>query len=119
VAGGNVAACSSPTAACGDGGPATLARLGFPEQIQFGPDGSLYIADASFRRIRKVSPDGTISTVAGTGVSGFSGDGGLATQASLRNVQGLALAPDGSLYIGDTANHRIRRVSTDGLITTV
>ncbi|MCI0623163.1 MAG: hypothetical protein L0387_16165, partial [Acidobacteria bacterium] len=119
VAGGNLAACSVPTAPCGDGGPATLARLGFPEEIKFGPDGSLYIADASFRRIRRVATDGIITTVAGTGTTGFSGDGGPAIQANLSSVYGLAVAPDGTLYLSDRGNHRIRRVGTDGIISTI
>jgi len=103
----------------GDGGLATQALLKFPTDIAVAADGSLYIADASNRRIRKVSPDGIITTVAGTGVRGFSGDGGLATQAALSYPCGISVAADGSLYIADASNNRIRKVSPDGIITTV
>ncbi len=103
----------------GDAIPATQAKLDRPAQLALGPDGSLYIADSFNNRIRRVSPDGIISTVAGTGDYGFSGDGGPATQAKLNNPKGVAVAPDGSLYIADSYNNSIRRVTTDGLISTV
>ena len=103
----------------GDGGPATEARLDRPHGIAFGPDGSLYIADTYNHRIRRVGPDGMISTVAGTGDSSYRGDGGPATQTTLDFPRDVAVAPDGSLYIADTRNNRIRRVSTDGIISTV
>ena len=103
----------------GDGGPATQASLYDPRGLAVGPDGSLYIADSWNVRIRRVGPDGIITTVAGPGVCGFSGDGGPATQASLNNAQGVAVGPDGSLYIADTSNNRIRRIGPDGIITTV
>jgi RHS repeat-associated protein len=103
----------------GDGGPATAARLNYPFGIALGPDGSLYIADTYNKRIRRVGPDGIITTVAGTGVWGYSGDGGPATAAGLASPRGIALGPDGSLYIADLANDRIRRVGQDGIITTV
>jgi RHS repeat-associated protein/uncharacterized repeat protein (TIGR01451 family) len=103
----------------GDGGPATLAQLDVPESVAMGPDGSLYIADTGNHRIRRLSPDGIISTVAGTGASGFGGDGGPATQARLHLPEGIAFGPDGSLYVADLYNHRIRRVGPDGRISTV
>ncbi len=103
----------------GDGGPATAARLSYPEGIDVGPDGSLYIADTSNNRVRRVGPDGIITTVAGTGVAGFSGDGGPATAAQLGVPYDVAVAPDGSIYIADKGNYRIRRVAPDGIITTV
>ncbi len=103
----------------GDGGPATQARLSYPKGLAVGPDGSLYIADTDNRRVRRVGPDGIISTVAGTGVLGFSGDGGPALQARLGCPQGLAVGPDRSLYIADVCNYRIRRVGPDGIISTV
>jgi streptogramin lyase len=102
----------------GDGGPATLAELSFPSGVAIGPDGSLYIADGN-NRIRRVGPDGVITTVAGNGTIGFSGDGGPATQAELGTPFGVAVGPDGLLYIADFRNHRIRRVGADGIITTV
>jgi RHS repeat-associated protein len=95
----------------GDGGLATQARLNTPRDVVVGPDGSLYIADNAGVRIRRVSPDGIISTVAGNGTAGFSGDGGPAYAALVRYPYGVAFGPDGSLYIADTGNHRIRRVA--------
>jgi RHS repeat-associated protein len=103
----------------GDGGPATQARLHAPVAMAVGADGSFYISDHNNQVIRRVGPDGTITTVAGTGVSGNSGDGGPAAQARLANPRGLDIGPDGSLYIADSNNGRIRRVGPDGIITTV
>jgi RHS repeat-associated protein len=103
----------------GDGGPATQARLNSPRDVALGADGSLYIADADNGRIRRVGPGGDIVTVAGSGASGFAGDGGPATQAQLRGPSGVAVAPDGTLYIADRLNYRVRRVTPDGVITTV
>jgi RHS repeat-associated protein len=103
----------------GDNQPATQAQLNFPAAVVLGPDGSVYIADSHNHRIRHVDPDGTIHTIAGTGSPGFSGDGGPATQAQLYEPRGLAIGPDGSLYIADRHNHRIRRVSPNGMIYTV
>jgi RHS repeat-associated protein len=103
----------------GDGGPATQARLNRPIGVAVGPDGSLYIADTYNHCIRRVGPEGTISTVAGTGVRGFSGDGGPATQARLTFPSDVAVGPDGSLYVADYFNSLIRRVSPGGTISTV
>jgi RHS repeat-associated protein len=108
----------------GDGGPATQATFWDPQDSRVGPDGSVYIADASNHRIRRVGPDGIITTVAGSGAwgpnaGGFSGDGGPATRALLRKPSGIAVASDGSLYIADTYNNSIRRVGPDGIITSV
>lgn len=112
-----VAGGGSPADQVGDGGPATLARLYQPYDVAVGPDGSLYIADPFSTRLRRVGPDGIITTVAGNGNAGFSGDGGPATEAWLQPAA-IAVAPDGSLYIADF-NNRIRRVGPDGIITTV
>jgi hypothetical protein len=101
----------------GDGGPATQAQLQNVDDLEVGPDGSLFIVDAY--RVRRVGPDGLINTVAGTGEWGFAGDGQVATQAQFRQIGGLAAAPDGTLYITDVLNQRIRRIGTDGIITTV
>jgi RHS repeat-associated protein len=103
----------------GDGGLATQAGLGAPFGVAVGPDGSLYIADTGNRRIRRVGPDGIISTVAGNGGSPFSGDGGVATDAMLTAPAGIAVGPDGSLYIADVNDSRIRRVGPDRIITTI
>jgi len=103
----------------GDGGPATQASFNYPHSIAVGPDGSLYIGDFLNHRIRRVSPNGIIATVAGNGTKGFSGDGGAATSASLNAPVGIAVGADGSLYISDGENNRIRRVGPDGIIATV
>ncbi|KAB2921394.1 MAG: hypothetical protein F9K25_20545, partial [Candidatus Contendobacter sp.] len=103
----------------GDGGPATQARLFFPYGVAVGPDGSVWIADWGNERIRRVEPNGIITTVAGTGTAGYSGDGGPATQALLNSPYGVAVGPDGSVWIADLGNERIRRVGPDGIITTV
>jgi RHS repeat-associated protein len=103
----------------GDGGLATQAGM-TPRGVATGPDGSLYIADQGNHRIRRVSPGGIISTVAGSGSgAGFGGDGGPATQARLSSPDDVDIAPDGSLYIADQGNYRIRRVDPEGTITTV
>jgi sugar lactone lactonase YvrE len=102
----------------GDGIPATSARLNSPKGVEIGPDGLLYIADNNNHRVRRVNADGTIRTVAGTGSSGFSGDGGAATAARLAEPRNIDFGPDGSLYIVDQVNDRIRRVSPGGTITT-
>lgn len=99
----------------GDGGPATNAELAAPTSVAIGLDGSVYICDLF--RVRRVSPDGIITTVAGNGNSGFSGDGGPATEAMISAGSCLAVGADGSLYIGNEG--RIRRVSPNGIITTV
>jgi sugar lactone lactonase YvrE len=103
----------------GDGGPATNASLSYPGGVSVDTDGTLYIADTRNCRVRRVSSRGTISTVAGTGFCGYNGDGGSATQARLYNPLGVWKEPNGSLYIADGYNHRIRRVSTSGSISTV
>ncbi|MBI2864000.1 MAG: hypothetical protein HYX94_05510 [Chloroflexi bacterium] len=104
----------------GDGGPATEAYLSAGiGGLAIGPDGSLYISDRDQHRVRRVTPDGIINTVAGTGSYGFSGDGGPATEARLSSPQSIAVAPDGRLFIRDGGNKRIRVVATNGIITTL
>lgn len=103
----------------GDGGPAASARLHSPAGMAFDAAGSLYFADLQNNRVRKIAPSGTITTVAGDGTPGFSGDGGPATAAWLDNPRGVAIDSAGTLYIADWGNHRIRRVLADGTITTV
>jgi len=102
----------------GDGGMATSAALVVPEAITFNQAGDYYIADSNGNRIRKVNAAGEISTVAGTGVSGYSGDGGVATAATLYYPLGAALDSIGNLYIADDGNNVIRKVDTSGNIST-
>lgn len=102
----------------GDGGPVEKALFNQPKAIVLAPDGSIYVLDQRNFRVRKILPDKTIQTVVGTGVAGFGGDGGPPLAAELKFEAGgnpepsgaLALGPDGSLYIADGLNHRIRRV---------
>jgi hypothetical protein len=102
----------------GDGGPATAARLNAPVRLAFDSADNLFIADSGNHKIRKVTPGGIISTVAGTGTAGNTGDGGQATAARLRTPFDMAFGPDGSMYIADRANHKIRRVAPNGIIST-
>ena len=102
----------------GDGGPATAARIRQPRDTDLGPDGSLYITDTLNNRIRRVAPDGTITTVVGTGDPGYSGDGQQATQATIKWPHDVLVDDVGVIYIADAANHRVRRVGLDGVIST-
>ena len=103
----------------GDNGPATFAILVQAEGIAIDLAGNTYISDAGDHRVRKVSPAGVITTVAGTGIAGFSGDGGPAASAQLNSPYGLALDGVGNLYIADLGNARVRCVTPDGNIATV
>jgi uncharacterized protein (TIGR03437 family) len=104
----------------GDGGPAAAAELAFPAGITFDKAGNLYIADSSNSRIRKVDKNGNITTFAGTGDFGFFGDGGAATAAGLNRPYGMAFDSAGNLYIADTYNDSIRKVTAStGLISTI
>jgi RHS repeat-associated protein len=96
----------------------SLTGLTTPTGLALGPDGSVYFSEAQNHRVRRRDPNGTITTVAGTGSAGFSGDEGPATSAQLSRPQGIAVGPDGSLFIADQNNNRIRRVSPNGTITT-
>jgi uncharacterized protein (TIGR03437 family) len=107
------------TSFVGDGGAATAAILSQPEGIAVDATGNIYFADADSNRVRKIAPDGTIQTVAGTGLAGFSGDGGPAASAQLNQPYGLALDAAGDLYIADLGNGRVRRIALDGTISTV
>ena len=102
----------------GDGGPATSAQLR-PSGVAVDGAGNLYIADYSNWRIRKVDTSGNISTVAGTGTMGYSGDGGAATSAQITSPYGVAVDGAGNLYIADGNNYRVRKVDTSGNINTV
>jgi sugar lactone lactonase YvrE len=118
---GSIATIAGSGSCCysGDGGPAAAAQLGFPSALGLDSAGTLYIADNGNHRVRKVSSDGVISTVAGSGDFGYSGDGGSALDAQIGGAQGLAADNDGNLYIADFANYRVRKVSAAGIIATV
>jgi sugar lactone lactonase YvrE len=103
----------------GDGGPATKARLGAPTAIRFDGVGNLYFTDRTFHVVRKVDTTGIITTVVGCGEAGFSPDGTPAQQARLNQPYGLAVATDGTLYVADSRNNCVRRVTAQGVLTTV
>ena len=103
----------------GDGGPATEASINFPTNVSIGRDGSIYLSDGTAHVIRRVTPEGIIHTVAGSGSAGFAGDGGPATDALLNVPEDVFAEPDGTLLIADAGNHRVRQVSPDGIITTI
>ena len=103
----------------GDGGPALAAELNVPHAVSLTTGGGVLIADGSNHRIRKVLPDGTIVTVAGTGAGGYAGDGGPATSAQINAPRGVVAMPGGGFLIPDSSNHRVRRVWPDGTISTV
>ena len=102
----------------GDGQPGTSVVLTLVDGITTDPEGNIYLSHRSQNRIRKVSPDGIITTVAGTGIAGYEGDGGSALKASLNFPAGLVFH-NGSLYVADRNNHRVRKIDSDGIITTV
>ena len=102
----------------GNGGPAVQAQISTNIDVAVDGAGSLYLNDYSNQRIRRIRPDGIIETIAGTGVAGFSGDGGLAVDAQLQEPMAVTIAPDGSIYISDRSNLRIRRIRLDGIIET-
>jgi DNA-binding beta-propeller fold protein YncE len=102
----------------GDSGPAPQARLHSPHGLALDAAGNLFIAELVNHRVRRVTADGTINTVAGSGQQGFSGDGGRATEAELNAPAWLVVDAGGNLFIGDLFNHRVRRVTPDGIIST-
>ncbi len=116
-----VAGHSGPMGALGDGGPATAAGLNTPNGVALDAAGNLYIGDSTNHRIRRVSAaTGIITTIAGTGTVGFSGDGGPATSAMLQVPAGIAVDAAGNVYFADSYNHRVRRIAAGtGIITTV
>lgn len=103
----------------GDGGQATNAELNLPDALAIDSSGNIYVMEYGNQRIRKIASNGVISTYAGNGTAGFSGDGGPATSAEINSPNGLAVDSAGNLYIGDTANSRVRKVTAStGVITT-
>ena len=113
-----VAGGGAPTTGYGDGGPATSATFNNLMDVARDAAGNLYIAEGYGMRVRKVNAAGTISTVAGNGTQVYNGDGIPATSAAI-DVRGIAVAPDGTLYIADGTNGRIRKVGADGIIRTL
>lgn len=103
----------------GDGGPATNAELDSPQSVAVDSSGDVFIADTYNNVVREVTPNGVISTFAGNGTPGYSGDNGPAASAELTNPSGVAVDSLGNVYIADSGNNVIRRVSTTGTITTV
>lgn len=113
-----IAGGGNPPDGHGDGGPATQANLGTPFRIAFAPDGNLLVSQSGYdgeHRVRRVDlATGRISTVAGSARSGLAGDGGAATAARLHEPEGIAAAADGTLYVADGGNHRVRVVAATG-----
>jgi hypothetical protein len=103
----------------GDGGPATAAALNQPYDVRLDAAGNLYIADYGNHRIREITSDGIMHTIAGTGTPGYSGDGGRAVQARLRGPYGVYPLPQGGFLIADSENNVIRRVDRNGAIETI
>ena len=103
----------------GDGGQATKATMSAPQGVTVDASGTMYIADSGNQRIRRVDPGGIITTIAGTGTAGFSGDGSLASAATFSNPVAVALDPSGALYVADRDNNRVRRVVVGGTVTTL
>lgn len=103
----------------GNGGPGPAAQLDNPTRMGLAADGTLYFCDTNNNAIRRVSRDGMIEAVAGTGALGYAGDGGPAVEAELNTPFDIRFAPDGTLYIADTGNNVIRRLNNDGTIETV
>ncbi len=103
----------------GDGGPAVAAQLNGPTHMRLDAQGNLYFCDTENHVIRRVDTGGTITTVAGTGEPGYTGDGGPAEQAKFSTPFDLRFTPDGTLYVADTGNNAIRRIDLAGIVTTV
>jgi DNA-binding beta-propeller fold protein YncE len=118
---GIISTCAgSGNSALGDGGPATSARLNGPYGVAVDAIGNLYIADTDGNRIRKVNAaTGIITTIAGNGSQGYTGDGGLAINATVNSPMGICVDHIGNIYFADWMNNCIRKISTTGIITTV
>ncbi len=103
----------------GDGGPATAAQIGAIQGIAVDLSGNVYLSDTDHQRVRKIDIAGTITTIAGTGVAGYGGDGGPAAAAELNLPYGLAVDLAGDVYVADLGNNRVRKISPQGAIATV
>lgn len=103
----------------GDGGPVSSSSVNTPWKVIISPGGDIYFSDTNNHRIRKVFTNGTITTIAGTGIANYNGDNIPATSATLSSPRGLALTAIGELLIADSSNHRIRKIFTNGTMTTI
>ena len=103
----------------GDGGPATEARIGSPSALRFDAKGNLYFSDLTHHVVRRVDTEGIITTVVGCGEAGFSPDGTPALEARLHKPLGLAVTGDGGVYVSDSRNNRVRRITAEGTLQTV
>ena len=103
----------------GDGGQASAAEFNEPSDVIFDASGNLYVADWNGNRVRKVTTSGIITTIAGTGVGSYNGDGGQATAAEIYRPEKIILDGSGNIYILDTYNNRVRKINTSGIITTI
>jgi sugar lactone lactonase YvrE len=117
--GGIITTVAGGGSSLGDNGPATQAQLNGPQGVAVDASGNLYIADTYDERIRRVGTNGIITTIAGTGQAGFSGDGSVATGAMFSTPYGVALDASGKVYVADLDNNRIRRVVPGGTVTTI
>ncbi len=106
-------------AGVGDGGPALNATLNGPSFLALDRANNLYLTESTGQRLRKISPEGIITTLAGTGIAGFSGDGGPAVLAQLNSPKGVVRDSAGNIFIADEGNNRIRKINTSGIITTI
>src|ERR1035441_9026232 len=106
------------SAQIGDGGPATAAQMGAIQGVAVDRLGNLYLSDSDHHRVRKIDTKGVITTIAGTGLAGLSGDGGPATAAQLDTPYGVAVDLAGAVYVADYNNNRVRRIGPDGVIAT-
>lgn len=103
----------------GDGGLAVEASLRYPGDVQLDDEGNVYVSDSSNHRVRRIDADGIIETIAGTGVRGYSGDGGLAAEAQLAFPRGIRVTSSGDIYIAESGNDRVRKIDAAGVITTI
>ncbi len=115
----NAFAGTSTAGSSGDGGPASAALLKTPSRVRIDPNGLVVIVDTGNHKIRRVDANGIITTIAGTGSGGFTGDGGPATAAKLASPYDVTWDAAGNMFIADRSNHRIRKVAINGIITTV